>query len=89
MFPLTIVRACCTFPFTEYTLSGGGVPGFDTEVIVYVVTGTLYTGMLVYVFSVYPAPELVILPPYTTEPVTMTFAVALEPDPLTVTTGTP
>ena len=62
-------------PLMTYTSSGGGVPGFDITVTVYVCTGTLYAAIPSYCPSVYPDPALVML---SVQPGTMKSAVAAD-----------
>ena len=57
------------------TSSGGGVPGFDITVTVYVCTGTLYAVILSYCPSVYPDPAFVI---FAVQPGTVKSAVAAD-----------
>ena len=57
MLPSTTVRADCVLPFIVYTLSGGGVPGFDITATVNVCAGTLYAVTPVYSESSYPPPD--------------------------------
>ena len=54
--------AACVLPSITYTLSGGGVPGFDITVTANVCVGTLYALIPSYCPSVYPLPAFDIFP---------------------------
>ena len=62
VLPLTKVSSFCVSPSIAYTLSGGGVPGLDTEVTTKVSVGVFSSPTNEYTPSVYPEPGSSIFP---------------------------
>ena len=74
MLPSTKVIDGCVLPSKVYTLSGGGVPGFDITATVKVCRGMLYAVTPVYSESSYPPPDALTC---SSQPGTVKSAVAL------------